>query len=59
MPMPTGKRTVQDSQNGLCAKILRRQRIQSAWIPGFVDLENSEFPATLRGAYIPRGPNVE
>ena len=30
---------VQDSQNGLCAKILQRQRVLSAWIPGLLTLK--------------------
>ena len=48
MPMSTGNGenpqfygqwTVQDSQNGLWAKSLRRQRILSAWIPGLLTLK--------------------
>ena len=48
MPMPTGNGenpqfygqwTVWDSQNGLCAKIFRKQRILSAWIPGLLTLK--------------------
>ena len=48
MPMPTGNGenpqfygqwTVEDSQNGLCAKSLQRQRILSAWIPGLLTLK--------------------
>ena len=46
MPMPTGNGenpqfygqwTVENSQKGLCAKTLRRQRILSAWILGLFD----------------------
>ena len=48
MPMLTGNRenpqfygqwTVQDSQNELFAKILQRQRVWSAWIPGLLTLK--------------------
>ena len=38
---------VQDSQNGLCAKSLQRQRVLSAWIPDLLTFENSEYRATL------------
>ena len=37
---------VEDSQNGLCAKSLQRQRVLSASNSRFVDLENSEERAT-------------
>ena len=67
MPMPTGNGenpqfygqwTVQDSQNGLLAKILQRQRVLSAWIPGFVDLQNTEERATLTyNMYLAGGGN--
>ena len=52
MPMPTengenpqfcGQWTIWDSQNGLYAKILHRQRILSAWIPGLLTLKDSRF----------------
>ena len=45
MSMPTGNAqfygqwTDGDSQNGLCAKSLRRERILSAWIPGLLTLK--------------------
>ena len=56
MEMPTGNGenpqfygqwTIEDSQNGLCAKTLQRQSTISL-DSRFVDLENSEERATLR-----------
>ena len=38
-PQFYGQRTVEDSQNGLYAKSLQRQRILSAWTPGLLTLK--------------------
>ena len=42
-PQFYGQWTVQDSQNGLCAKILPRQRILSARIPGLLTLKTQGY----------------
>ena len=50
-PQIYGQSTVQDSQNGLCAKSLPRQRVLSAWIPGLLTLKN-RVTATLRSLHL-------
>ena len=39
---------VEDSQNGLRVTILTRQRFLSAWIPEYVELENTGERATVK-----------